>query len=136
MIRGYIGIPFIDGGRDMTGCDCWGLIRLVYRLEAGIELPSYGEIAAADLLAVARSMRDDAFADPWRRVTDEPRRPMDVVLMRRLGDGGKAPVHVGIMVDPKRMLHIVEAADSHTVPLDHPTVKPRILDFFRHRNLS
>lgn len=134
-MKGYVGIPWIDGGRNLSGCDCWGLVRLVHAREADIELPSYGEIAAADLLAVARSMRHDAFADPWRRVTDEPRRQMDVVLMRRLGDSGRAPVHVGIMVDAARMLHIVEAADSHTVPLDHPTVKPRILDFFRHRDL-
>jgi cell wall-associated NlpC family hydrolase len=134
-MRGFVGIPFVDGGRDMTGCDCWGLVRLVYSLEAGIDLPSYGEIAAVDLIRVARSMRDDAFADPWRRVTNEPRRPMDVVLMRRLGDIGRAPIHVGILIDHKRMLHTVLAADSRTVPLDHPTVKPRILDFFRHREL-
>jgi cell wall-associated NlpC family hydrolase len=134
-MRGYVGIPFVDGGRDMAGCDCWGLVRLVHFREAGIELPSYGEIAAADLLATARAMRDGAISEPWTKVTGAARRAMDVVLMRRLGDSGRAPVHVGIMVDARRMLHIVRAADSHTVPLDHPTVKPRVLDFFRHRDL-
>jgi cell wall-associated NlpC family hydrolase len=134
-IKGYVGIPFVDGGRGLSGCDCWGLVRLVHLREWKIDLPSYGEIAAADLLAAARAMREGAGDEIWKRVTDLPRRPMDVVLMRRIGDAGRAPVHVGIMVDPKRMLHVEEAADSHTLPLDHPTVRPRILGFFRHRGL-
>lgn len=134
-MRGYVGIPWVDGGRDMTGCDCWGLVRLIHQREAEIELPSYGEIAAADLLAVAKELRRGRASEPWCRVTDEQRRPLDVVLMRRLGDGGRAPVHVGILADPRRMLHVEEAADTHLIPLDHPTVKPRILDFFRHRDL-
>ena len=29
----YVGIPYRDLGRDMTGCDCWGLLRLVYGQE-------------------------------------------------------------------------------------------------------
>ncbi|MBN9078182.1 MAG: hypothetical protein BGN87_06195 [Rhizobiales bacterium 65-79] len=134
-MRGYVGVPFRDGGRDQAGWDCWGLVRFAHWDEAGVELPSYGEISAADLLSAARAMREGAQDEIWRRVTDLPRRRMDVVLMRRLGDSGRAPVHVGILADERRMLHVEEAADTHLVPLDHPTVRPRILDFFRHRDL-
>ena len=119
-MRGYVGVPFRDGGRDQAGWDCWGLVRFAHWDEAGVELPSYGEGAQDEI---------------WRRVTDLPRRRMDVVLMRRLGDSGRAPVHVGILADERRMLHVEEAADTHLVPLDHPTVRPRILDFFRHTDL-
>jgi hypothetical protein len=110
-------------------------VRLVHASESGIDLPDYGEIGAFELAAIARHMRYDADADPWVKVTDVPRRPLDVVVMRRFGDHGRAPIHVGVMVSPRRMLHVEEPADSHVVPLDHPIVKTRILDFYRHRRL-
>jgi cell wall-associated NlpC family hydrolase len=135
MIRGYVGIPFRDGGRDREGCDCWGLVRLVYRDVAGIDLPSYGEIGATELLAIAREVGAAIRGDPWRCVTDDPRRPLDVVVMARQGHAIRAAFHVGVMIDGKRVLHTEQMTDSHTVPIDHPSLASRIIGFYRHRLL-
>jgi cell wall-associated NlpC family hydrolase len=35
-----IGVPFVDGGRDKNGCDCYGLARMVFK-RCGIVLPDY-----------------------------------------------------------------------------------------------
>lgn len=134
-IKGFIGIPFVDGGRDRSGCDCWGLVRLVYRDVAGIDLPSYGEIGASELLAVARAIGGATEQGPWRRVDDAPRRSLDVVVMRHLGHARRTPVHVGVMASAEHLLHTVHAADSHRVPLSHPSVSSRILGIYRHRDL-
>ena len=36
----YVGIPFVSGGRDYNGCDCYGLVRLILNDEYQIQLPA------------------------------------------------------------------------------------------------
>lgn len=137
MNTGFVGIPFVDGGRDRSGCDCWGLVRIVFAERAGIDLPSYGDISANELLRIAREMSTvTSSGEIWRRVDGEARKPLDVVLMKRLSEVSRVPVHVGVMSTPSRVLHTVIAADSHTVPLTDPSIRTRIIGFFRHRDLA
>lgn len=64
----YVGLPFVDGGRDWKGCDCWGLVKLILQTECGIEVPSYGDIAASELLKVASMVADETKKEPWHPV--------------------------------------------------------------------
>jgi cell wall-associated NlpC family hydrolase len=131
----YMRVPFVDGGRDMAGCDCWGLVRLVYARELGIELPLYGDIPASAVARIARQMKRDAELAAWRKV--ERPQAFDVVLMSGRPVAGVHPralVHVGVMIDAERVLHIEEGADAAAPLLRHPTVRQRIVAVMRHES--
>lgn len=120
----YVGLPFGEGPGEVT---CWGLVCRIYADQRGIALPSYGEISARDLLRVARAMRAGA-DDGWLTVAVP--RELDVVLMRGAQGGGHV-VHVGVMIDGVRMIHVEQAAAAAVVPINHWTVAGRITGFRR-----
>lgn len=126
----YVGIPFVDGGRDRAGCDCWGLVRLVFAEVLGIDLPTYGEISAREVARVTRTIRDDSAAAPWFPVAGAAR-PFDVLVM--VG----RPLHVGVMVDARHVLHVEAATAAVIVPVDRaPQVRWRRLSLHRHEALA
>lgn len=123
----YVGLPFLDGGRGPEAYDCWGLVRAVYARMLGVDLPSYGEISARDLVRVARAMA--AGQDDGWRVVAAPQ-ALDVCLMRS-GRGGVPVVHVGVMADARRVLHVEPATAAVVVPVMHASVAGRIAGFRR-----
>lgn len=131
----YVGIPF-DVSRK-RGTDCWGLVRKVYASELGIQLPEYADVSANDLLAVAKTIRKQHAMFPWKRISGTPH-PFDVVLMRGISAANaRAPVHVGIIVSGKSMLHIEESTGaSAIVALSALTIRSRIIGFYRHADAT
>ena len=125
----YVGLPFTDFGRDFNGVDCWGLVRLVLWKEAGVEVPTYGEISAHDLIRVTQTIEMESSIEPWHPVERDELKPFDVALMR-----GR-PLHVGVMATPTQMLHVEERISVVLLPLKHPSIDRRLLGFRRHREL-
>ena len=124
----YIGIPFVADGRDRSGCDCWGLVRMVYQNELGIDLPVHsGALAnttAASLRRVA-AVAAGEISRRWERVT-EPK-AFDVALLRR----GKINCHVGVVAGPGIMLHVEDGIDAALEHYDGAQWKEKIAGFFR-----
>ena len=120
----YVGLPFGEGRGQVT---CWGLVRAVYADRLGVDLPSYGEISARDLVRVARAM-EQGKDDGWR----VPAAPdaLDVCLMRA-PRGGALVCHVGVMVDAARVLHVEAASAAVVVPRGHFSIAHRIMGFRR-----
>lgn len=123
-----IGVPFLDGGRSLSGWDCWGLVYVAFREVAGIELPQYGEISARDLIRSSRAIVAGAGGQEWKQVQNPA--PMDVVVMRyamsiKVG-------HVGLVISESEVLHVESACSTVREPLGLSGVGGRIWKIMRH----
>ena len=109
-VRKYIGIPFKDGGRDFSGLDCWGLVRLVWQEEKGILMPDMGDayssaFARGEVGETAKLLE----AENWNiDVTDQPRQELDVLVF----SFASVDLHVGLWVAPGEMLHVMKGMDT------------------------
>jgi cell wall-associated NlpC family hydrolase len=93
----YIGVPFLNGGRDRYGWDCWGLVHYISRVEFGRELPSYsGEYADAHDREEIGALVNRELVERWVQVPAGAERSGDVALFRVTSE----PTHTGLIVDP------------------------------------
>ena len=109
-IRKYIGIPFKDGGRDFSGLDCWGLVRLVWHEERGILMPDMGdEYSSAFERGDVCGLFGKYTAQDWNvDVTDMPRQMLDVLVF----SFGTLELHAGLWVAPGEMLHVMKGMET------------------------
>ena len=125
----YLGLPWADLGRDREGCDCYGLARLVYAEQLGIELPSYAGayVGAAERAEIAALLSEAEQDGPWRRVEGRPQ-AFDILLFRR----GRLRSHVGIAIDARMMLHMDGETQARVARLDAPRWRSRFAGAFSH----
>jgi len=124
----FTGIPYADLGRDRTGCDCWGLARLVYKEQLGIDLPSYAEAytGAAEGAEVAALLNHHK-APHWPKITDGIL-PFDLLLFRH----GRHDSHIGIAIDARTMLHMASDDHAKVELFNAPRWVNRFVGAFRH----
>lgn len=97
-LASLVGVEYTDGGRTIEGgLDCYGLVRLALR-RLGVDLPASEaglafETAGAEPVPLACVRRGD------------------VVVMPADEESAYA-VHLGVMVDPLRLLHAVRGVGS------------------------
>jgi cell wall-associated NlpC family hydrolase len=131
----YVGLPYLEEGREADGCDCYGLVRLVQLQERGIEMPELAELAyrkgvsPAERANLGEKIKAyDAAAIGWQPVPGGwPILPFDVLWLKHGG-----PIHFGVAVDASTMLHVEDGCDACLERLDTIRWKNRILGVFRH----
>lgn len=106
--RKYMRIPFREHGHDFDGCDCGGLLQLVYREELGIILPDWASLYRStqieswhDLQFTIGNFRDMLFEEVPK---GESIKPFDVAVFNIAAH----PIHVGIVVNEFMFMHILE----------------------------
>jgi len=131
--KSYIGLPFAKQGRSRQGVDCWGLVYIFYKEVFGIELPTYTD-AYTDPMnrqEVQNAFEDHA-ADLWNKIPPADAQPGDCILFSI----HTRPIHVGIMIDAIRFLHVQEGIDSVIERITSERWNKRIEGVYRLRSLG
>jgi cell wall-associated NlpC family hydrolase len=113
----YVGLPFRKGGRDRTGLDCYGLVRLVLAEQAGVILDRFDYV-----IDVSEAARVRGYVQGFRAVARDEAQALDLVIVNEpvlsAGRWVRAPIHIGILAAPGLLLHINKNTLSRVDRLD------------------
>lgn len=93
----YLQIPYKIFSSDLNGCDCWGLVQLIYKNEHNINLPDFPNIENKNKL----SIKLNEFITKYKKI-DKPQHGAIIWIK------GQAPYgeHCGYCISDKRFIHI------------------------------
>ena len=122
----YTGIPYVEG-RD----DCYGLQRLYYRQEYGIELSNYAR--PGDFAYTGLDLLQKYFVDEGFRIVNVSTHRMEQgdVMLIRVGNRCPTVNHIGIYTGQQRFLHHLVDSPSVESVLD-ARWRSRIMTILRH----
>jgi len=121
----YIGLPYAANGRDEQGIDCWGLVRLFYKQEYNIDLPSYTEEYSGAYDTRILDMMD-VYKNNWAQV-QEPEIG-SVIVFNILGE----PFHVGVYIGDDKFIHARDGMDSVVESVNSPRWNKRIEGYYTY----
>jgi hypothetical protein len=121
----YIGLPYATNGRDESGIDCWGLVRLFYKQEYAIELPSYTEEYSGAYDTRILEMMDQ-YKNNWSQV--QTPETGSVIVFNILGE----PFHVGIYIGEDKFIHARDGMDSVVESVNSPKWSKRIEGYYKY----
>lgn len=130
----YVGLPWAPVGRDRSGVDCWGLIRLIYAEQLHILLPSYlgaysSEYERAELASHIDGVTQSGI---WTEIGRADVLPFDVLVFRR----GRLDTHVGLVVERGLMLHVAERDQAKIETFAQGRWQHRLSGVYRHLETS
>ncbi|MDR1307620.1 MAG: C40 family peptidase [Treponema sp.] len=126
-VERYVGIPFVSGGRDHAGCDCYGLVRLVLAEQFGYTLPLLNT-------GYENACRTQETAPLFREqiplLSGEKIRQAEPGAVAVLQFSGRAS-HVGIFVDRRSILHTIGGIGAFCTAVNHASVRGALEGMYR-----
>lgn len=123
-----IGIPFVDKGRDKSGCDCMGLAIMTHKA-FNVDIPDF-QVESDDSEKINSNFIEQLYSNKWVKL-EKPEKPCIVVL----GFNPYCPdmvTHVGTYIGDNKILHTLTDKSSTVFKLEHPFFKNKILGFYRY----
>lgn len=119
----YIGIKYKEYGADFSGCDCWGLVKLVFKHELKIDLADH--MCKSYHADTQKALFDEAAH--WSLIENIPI-PFDIIAFKYGGIIG----HVGIVIDKSTFLHVQDKIMSCTENYLQTSYLKRIAGVYRY----
>ena len=130
-----IGIPWIQGGNKLSGCDCWGLVVLTMKHIYKIDIEKH--IGAKHEGEELAQVIDDESNEPdWVKI-DGQVCAGDVAVVHVRGTG--RPEHVGVYIGGGNILHSPGGAQRGVSCITSEKVMLRVykkIEYFRHAKLQ
>lgn len=126
--RQAIGTPFVLGGREWGGWDCWGLVFVAHREVFGIKIATLSDDYDAETTfeELSRIVDTQRVAE-WNLVPTP--KPGDVALFRV----SRFQSHVALVAERGQMLHAMAGVGTVCERLETITWAKRHVGFFRNR---
>ena len=125
-ISDLIGIPFVDGGRDVSkGVDCWGLFMVAMK-RFGYDVPDF-RVPCKATREIDGTLKSEI--GRWERIM----LPVPGCGVAMSTDPGMPRMisHFGVYVGSGKFLHTLEKTGSIISRLDDPFWKKSIRGFYR-----
>lgn len=124
--KNYVGIPFVSGGRDRCGADCYGLIRLVFADVYGISLPELSVYSNA----LDRKLTAPLFHEFLPLICADKVPGPEEKAVALMCFGGM-PTHVGIYAGDDYILHCRNITGAVCERISSPALQCRIEGWYR-----
>lgn len=128
-----IGIPFVTGGRDKNGLDCYGLAMEVFR-RYGIKIPEYNE-DFYNMERVSDLIRGEA-VKTWTRVPDGEEPPVPSLVTVRFGVPEPYINHVGVYIGGGRFIHTREKIGVNVASIHSPAWRRVIQGYYVYEGVK
>lgn len=129
-VQDLLGVPFVDGGRDKQGMDCWGLFIEVMK-RFGYEVPDY-KVSCFDAEGIGGTYQ--AEIGSWQEVGSAA--PGLAVAMAIHEKAPDMVQHFGVVLEPKRFIHTLEKTGVIITKISDPFFNRKIKGFYRWTNQS
>lgn len=128
-VNKYIKIPFVEHGRAEEGCDCWGLVKIIYEKELGIKLPSLLDYKdTKDRFSISALVEAEKNIQ-WDQINEGQEKEFDVLIFRILN----VPTHVGLVYKKDTMIHCEKGKGTYLTEYNKEHHwKKRLYGIFRH----
>ena len=102
----YIGIPFVELGRDRKGLDCLGLLLLIFSEKLGINFDDYRKVEYEyDWDKKGYNPILENIDNNWEQINNKKYKKYDVHIFY---DNHLIPRHLGINIGNGKFIHVYE----------------------------